>query len=98
MPPPKLVETQLTSQAGTPIRRNYSFFLEVHLLPTRVTSGIVPIPPGPSQCPYTKYLFQNNSYQLLNENKLYSLTSTYNFCAFKNLQFRFQHELEWELG
>ena len=29
----------------------------------RVTLGIVPIPPGPSQCLYTKTLFQNNSYE-----------------------------------
>ena len=28
--------------------------------------------------------------QLLSENKLHSLNSTYNFCALKNLQFRFQ--------
>ena len=28
--------------------------------------------------------------QLLSENKLYSLNSTYTFCALKNLQFRFQ--------
>ena len=35
--------------------------------PTLVTSGIVPIPPGPSQCPmlklYAKTLFQINSYE-----------------------------------
>ena len=32
------------------------FFLEAHLLlpPSRVTSGRVPIPPGPSQCPILK--------------------------------------------
>jgi hypothetical protein len=30
--------------------------------------------------------------QLLSENKLYSLHSTYNFCAFKNLEFRFQEK------
>ena len=34
----------------------------------------------------------NNTNQLLSENKLYSLNSTYNFCALKNLQFRFQEK------
>ena len=37
-------------------------------------------------------LKKSNSYQLLSENKLYSLNSTYNFCALKNLQFRFQEK------
>ena len=31
-----------------------------------------------------------DSNQSLSENKLYSLNSTYNLCALKNLQFRFQ--------
>ena len=37
--------------------------------------------------------------QLLSENKLYSLNLTYNFCALKNLQFRFQEKnlnLKWD--
>ena len=33
-----------------------------------------------------------NSNQLLSENKIYSLNSTYNFSALKNLQFRFQEK------
>ena len=32
------------------------------------------------------------SNQQLSENKLYSLNSTYNFCALKSLQFRFQEK------
>ena len=45
---------------------------------------------------FHKY-FQKNIYivilyQLLSENQHYSLNSTYNFCAFKNLQFRFQEK------
>ena len=32
----------------------------------------------------------SQSNQLLSENKLYSLNSTYNYCALKNLQFRFE--------
>ena len=35
------------------------------------------------------YLFSN---QLLSENKPYSLNSTHNFSALKNLQFRFQEK------
>ena len=42
--------------------------------PPRVTSGIVSKPPGPSQCPYTKSLFQNNSYE-----SVYGLT-LFQFC------------------
>ena len=33
-----------------------------------------------------------NFSQLLSENKLYSLNSTCNFCALKNLQFKFQEK------
>ena len=36
---------------------------------------------------------REESNQLLGENKLYSLNSTYNFCALKNLQFRFQEKI-----
>ena len=36
--------------------------------------------------------YEIRSNQLLSENKLYSLNSTYNFCALKNLQFRFQEK------
>ena len=36
---------------------------------------------------YLTFPFSN---KLLSENKLYSLNSTYNFYALKNLQFRFQ--------
>ena len=36
--------------------------------------------------------FLRSFYQLLSENKLYSLNSTYNVCALKNLQFRFQEK------
>ena len=41
----------------------WTFFFRSPPSPRRVTSGIVPIPPGPSQCPYTKTLFQDNSYE-----------------------------------
>ena len=38
------------------------------------------------------HIFTHNSYELLSENKPCSLNSTYNFCALKNLQLRFQEK------
>ena len=39
---------------------------------------------------HVNYFHLGHSNQLLSENNLYTLNSTYNFCALKNLQSRFQ--------
>ena len=42
----------------------FFFFLEVNHLPRpRITLGIMPMTTGPSQFPYSKSLFHNNSYE-----------------------------------
>ena len=46
----------------------------------------------PFPCLFFIYIQILDSNQLLGENKLYSLNSTYNLCALKNLQFRFQEK------
>ena len=50
-----------------------------------------------SKTQFKVYTQLKKSYQLLSENKLHSLNSTYNFCALKNLQFRF-HEKNLNLN
>ena len=56
------------------------FFLETHPLPPNYL-GHSTHTPGPSQCPYTKFLFQNNSYEsVYSLARLHTNLHTINYC------------------
>ena len=53
----------LTRLNSTSIGHTHILLFRSPTSPPRVTSSLVPIPSGPSQCLYTISLFQNNSYE-----------------------------------